>query len=159
MSNLIFHRFAFTRRYSGRRRGCSIKITSRTYTGIWRKKISGKTFIFYSDLQKGNLFRNACVKLAYNAIFNQDFTSRKSNLFKISAYFIEVKILGCQVFAFHFGCFQFSLCASVRARACVRACGCQVWIMQRHMKRAQMAKVSRVFLMHMCKQPVPCCRY
>lgn len=31
--------------------------------------------------------------------------------------------------------------------------------MQRHMKRAQMAKVSRVFHMHMCKQPALCSRY
>lgn len=121
MSNSIFHRFAFTRRYSGRRRGYSIKITSRTYTGIWRKKISGKTFIFYSDLQKGSLFRNACVKLAYNAIFNQDFTSRKSNLFKISAYFIEVKNFRVSGVRFSFRLLPVqSLCLC--ARACMRAC-------------------------------------
>lgn len=47
--------------------------------------------------------------------------------------------------------------ASVRVCGSVRLPG--VDHAERHMKRAQMAKVSRVFLMHMCKQPGPRSRY
>lgn len=44
----------------------------------------------------------------------------------------------------------------LRVCGCVNGRGYQVWIMQRLKKYAQMAKFSRVFHMHMCKQPTPC---
>lgn len=62
-------------------------------------------------------------------------------------YYIKTSV--CQVASYS----VFRVCV------CVCVCGYQVWIVQRHMKRAQMAKVSRVFHMHMCKQPALCSRY